>query len=329
MTETWLITGGSGSFGTAFIRTVLAERPDVQLVSVSRNAEMRYRLEALAPRDRLVVIPGDVRRADEMALAFQCRPSVVIHAAAEKHIGTGEAYRAYVDSVNTHGTQVVLTEAVRAAVGRFLFLSTDKACAPIANAYGRSKAAAEARVVRVEQMKASVVRYGNVVASSGSVIPLFLKQRASGVLTVTDRRMTRYWMPLAEAGYCDVPVYQEPHNQPVMSAVRWVLTCLEHMQGGEVFVPKIPSASVQQLAEAIGPDCEIREIGMRDGEKLAEDLISEEEGSRCWRVPFGGWAILPTSETEGQAGWVREPMPFQYRSDQGLLPVRVEEAVSR
>ena len=312
----WLITGGSGSFGTALIRTLLATRPDVTVVSVSRNAEMRYRLEQLAPPDRLEVVPGDVRVLDDLRPAFDRGVDVIIHAAAEKHIGTGEKYQHYATSINVEGAYNVIALAREYRVPAGVALSTDKACDPC-NIYGHTKAIAEAAFVAAPTPWA-VVRYGNVVGSSGSVIPLFLRQRVGRVLTVTDRRMTRFWMPLADPPYCDMPVYQEPDGRPVMSAVRWVLLAVGRGRGGEIFVPKIPSARVEDVARAVCPDAEIVEVGIRPGEKLHEDLISPEEARRTWANEFGGWTIAPPKYP------VHDLAPWSYRSDQDCQPIRVD-----
>lgn len=326
----WLVTGGTGSFGRAFIQTVLKERPDVTLVSVSRNAEARYRLEQTDTSGRLVVAPGDVRQSSDLRALASLGPfENVIHAAAEKHIGTGQRYAAYVESVNYEGTVNVVRFANQVGAKRVLMLSTDKACAPV-NIYGQQKARAEHFVVTsniaprmLGGTSFSVVRYGNVAASSGSVIPLFFRQRESGRLTVTDKRMTRFWMPLADDPFCDVSILQEPDSTPAMSAVRWVLLALEHMRGGEIFVPEIPSARVSDVAEAIAPGAELVEIGIRDGEKLAEDLISAKEGGMTVRVPFGGWAILPfwTREEDIPRDWASTDVGFRYRSDMDPQPV--------
>ncbi len=328
----WLVTGGSGSFGTALIRTVLATQPDVELVSISRNAEQRYKLEALAPASRLRVLPADVRHPEDLKPVFDLGFDVVVHAAAEKHIGTGQQHPAYVYDINVQGALNIAALARATGVPRLLALSTDKACEPL-NYYGETKAEAERRLLAqtTPATRISAVRYGNVVGSSGSVIPLFLKQREGKRLTVTDRRMTRFWMPLADEGFCESPVFQEPGRHPAMSAVRWVLTALEHMQGGEIFVPEIPAARVEDVARAICPDAEIVEIGIRDGEKLHEDLISPAEGLRAYALPTGGWGVLPALPPGELVRYIDhqwEPVPlgFRYASDMALQPVVVEAA---
>ncbi|MCR4375623.1 MAG: polysaccharide biosynthesis protein [Acidobacteria bacterium] len=322
-----LVTGGSGSFGRACIRTLLALDPAVEIVSVSRNAEARYRLEAACPTPRLTVVPGDVRVPADLARAFDRQVDTVIHAAAEKHVGTGERYAAYTEAINFLGAKHVWQAAHAAGATKLLALSTDKACLP-ETFYGETKAAAERWLLSKHDpwlLRCSVVRYGNVAASSGSVIPLFLQQKHQGVLTVTDRRMSRFWMPLSDDA--DVQLFQEPGALCVMSAVRWVLLALEHMRGGEIFVPEIPGATVETLARAIAPDARVVEIGVRPGEKLTEDLISPEEGAHCYRVPFGGWAVVPEGYP-APAEWTKAAAGFCYRSDQAHQPIRLGEAVA-
>ena len=319
MSQTILITGGTGSFGRAFIRTLLATTED-RIVSVSRNAELRYELEQAhlehVRSGRLQVLPGDVRQASDLEPAFAFGIDAVIHAAAEKHIGTGQKYAQYTWGVNVGGAHTIIDLAIRYGVSRVVALSTDKACEPV-NFYGQTKAAAEAAFLQADAEGLgslfSLVRYGNVVASSGSVLPLFLQQRASHRLTITDRRMTRYFMPISDPPFCEFPVYQR--GEPVMSAVRLVQTALRDMRGGEIFVPRIPSARIQELAEQIGPACQIDEIGLREGEKLHEALISEHEAARTYVRPDGLFVIL-AAHRQPDLDWVQVPVGFSYTSEQ-------------
>lgn len=318
------ISGASGSFGRAFIRTLLADPAGpARIIGLSRNADRRYALEALCPDSRLEVVPCDIRQPADLGAALQGQIDVLVMAAAEKHIGTGQRFSAYTWSTNATGTVNTLGRALDLGIPRVLFLSTDKACEPI-NEYGRSKAAAERIVLQSSSRgtKCSCVRYGNVAGSSGSVIPLFYRQRADGRLTITDRRMTRFFMPIADPPLCDLELYEEPGRRPVMSAVRWVLYALEHMKGGEIFIPRIPSGSIADLAAQIGPDCVIEEIGIRDAEKLHEDLIGPSDLAEflCYALPGEvGWTL--TSTFDGQAGWMKPP--FVYRSDLDAQPIRL------
>ncbi len=325
--KTILLTGGSGSFGRAYIQHTLAHS-DARIVSVSRNAEQRYRLQQDFPDSRLIVVPGDVRHLEDLLDAtFDYQIDTIIHASAEKHVGTGQAFTRYTRSVNVGGAAHVVALARLRKIPRILALSTDKACNPV-NEYGRSKADAEKLFIKANDTgpMCSVVRYGNVVASSGSVLPLFIQQRSAGRLTVTDIRMTRYFMSLAPASSWQV--IQEPNAQPVMSAVGLVNYALEHMAGGEVFIPHIPSGTILDLAQQIGPDCVIEEIGIRDGEKLHEELIAPHEASRCWMTRDGVYVLMPNESSVPFVLAERVPQGFSYASDHDPQPLKVCETVA-
>lgn len=313
---TYLITGGSGTFGKAFIRHVLRQ-PNTCIVSMSRNSEMRYQLEQLHKGNpRVLVVPGDVRHPEDLEAAFVAAGpvDVVIHAAAEKHITTGQAFKAYTYDVNVGGACNVIAAARSHDVTRVVALSTDKACEPV-NYYGETKQEAEQWFVSAGY---SVVRYGNVTGSSGSVLPLFIKQRTSGRITVTDRRMTRFFMPASDDGQWGV--IQEPGSRRVMSAVGLVQYAIEHGTGGDIFVPTIPSGSIVHLAEQIGPGCVIDEIGIRDGEKLHEQLIADEEVSRTYRLTDGVFVVMPKT-----VGYMAPVEPdFRHTSDVDPQPLVVE-----
>jgi len=327
---TLLLTGGSGSFGRAFIRTLLARSLVDRIISVSRNAEMRYRLEREFPDVRLIVAPGDVRQLDDLEAAYDGRVDVIVHAAAEKHIGTGQRHSQYVQSINVGGAHNIIRYARIHRVDRVLALSTDKACHPVpGQTYGQSKAEAERAFVESNQgdgVRFSLARYGNICGSSGSVIPLFIKQRPFGRLTVTDLRMSRYWMQLSDDS--EIRVLQEPGRRATVSAVGLVLFALDHMVGSEIFVPRLSSASVAQVARAIGPECQIDEIGIRDGEKIHEQLIDGSEASRTWDLGNGVYVIMPTVEAvPSYPGAVRVPAGFSYSSNDDPLPVQYVEAI--
>ena len=303
---TLMITGGTGSFGRAFIAYLLKHDMAEQIISVSRNAEMRYKLEQDVPDPRLLVVPGDVRQMHDLNNCYRGPIDTVVHAAAEKHIVTGEKHAHYVNDINVLGARNIVAFARMHYVSTLVALSTDKACAPI-NAYGKSKAKAEKIV---SDAGYTSVRYGNVAGSSGSVIPLFIKQQRTGEITVTDKNMTRFHMPLSPDA--DVMVYEEPHSRPVMSAVELVIYAIRNGIGGEIFVPRIPSSTVGALATGF-PDCVVREIGMRLGEKMHEDLISKKESSRCWLNEDGVYVILREPDMEMRNG-KRVPQGFRYTS---------------
>ncbi len=258
-----LLTGGTGSFGQAFVRRVLAAGLDWTVRVYSRDELKQYEMARTFERDpRLRFFLGDVRDRERLVRAMH-GADVVIHAAALKHVPLCEFNPAEAVKTNIQGAQNVVDAAIDSGVGRVVALSTDKAVNPI-NLYGATKLCAEKIFVHgnvysgPRETRFSCVRYGNVLGSRGSVIPLFQKQAATGVLTVTDLRMTRFWLTLGQA-------------------VDFVLGCLRAMRGGEIFVPRIPSMRIVDLARAIAPEAVIKEIGMRPGEKLHEVLLTPEE----------------------------------------------------
>lgn len=312
--RTVLITGGSGTFGRAFVRFAL-QSGVVRIVAMSRNAEMRYRLQQSYPDPRLVVVPGDVRIPADLECAFDVAGAVdvVVHAAAEKHVATGQLYQDYTHAVNVGGAANVIQAAADRGVRRLVALSTDKACEPV-NYYGETKALAEELFIAAGR---TVVRYGNVVGSSGSVLPLFLQQRQHGRLTITDRRMTRFFMPVDDDGAWGV--VQEPGGRGVMSAVGLVAYAIEEGYGAEIFVPTIPSGTILNLAESMAPGCVLEETGIRDGEKLHEQLIAADEVRRTYRMPGGVYAVYATP----QAHLIPVEPTFRHASDVDPQPIEV------
>lgn len=262
--KTVLITGGTGSFGHAFVREVLQE--DVRKIIVfSRDELKQYEMARLFPDRRMRFFIGDVRDKDRLYRAFE-GVDVVVHAAAIKHVPACEYNPIEAVKTNILGAQNVIEAALDCGVRRVIALSTDKAANPI-NLYGATKLAADKLFIAAnsyagqKETRFSVVRYGNVVGSRGSVVPLFLRLRHTGKLPITDARMTRFWITLEQG-------------------VRFVLDCLGRMRGGEIFVPKIPSMRVVDLAEAIAPGCRLEHIGIRPGEKLHEVMIPEDDARR-------------------------------------------------
>jgi UDP-N-acetylglucosamine 4,6-dehydratase len=257
-----LVTGGTGSFGQTFVKFLL-ERDDLDRVIVLSRDELKQHDMARTLRDpRVRYFIGDVRDLERLQRAFN-HVDVVVHAAALKQVPACEYNPLEAVKTNVLGGANVINAAIDRGVKLVLALSTDKAVSPI-NLYGATKLCAEKLFVqansysRYGEPKFSCVRYGNVVGSRGSVIPVFVEQRARGVITITDKRMTRFWLTLDQG-------------------VRFVYNCLTGMHGGEVFVPKIPSMSVMDLAAAIAPGCGIEVTGIRPGEKLHESLISVDE----------------------------------------------------
>ena len=258
-----LVTGGTGSFGKKFTKILLEQKKPRKIIIFSRDELKQHEMRVAGFDDpRLRYFIGDVRDRDRLVRAMH-GVDIVVHAAALKQVPACEYNPMEAIKTNIMGTSNVVEAALDAGVEKVLALSTDKAVNPV-NLYGATKLAAEKLVIQSNAYAAgratrySCVRYGNVVGSRGSVVPLFLKQRASGKVTITDDRMTRFWLSLEQG-------------------VHFVIDCIDQMEGGEVFVPKIPSTTIIDLAKAIAPEAEIEIIGIRPGEKLHEVLISEDE----------------------------------------------------
>jgi len=258
-----LITGGTGSFGKKFTKILLEEKLPKKIIIFSRDELKQHEMQMHGfDHPTLRYFIGDVRDRERLLRAMH-GVDVVVHAAALKQVPACEYNPMEAIKTNIMGTANVLEAALDAGVKKVMTISTDKAVSP-ANLYGATKLAAEKLTIQSNAYAAgsatrySCVRYGNVVGSRGSVVPLFLKQRASGMVTITDDRMTRFWLSLEQG-------------------VRFVMNCIEQMEGGEVFVPKIPSTKVTDLALAIAPAAKLNIIGIRPGEKLHENLISIDE----------------------------------------------------
>lgn len=263
--KTVLVTGGTGSFGKRFAETILRDHSPKKLIIFSRDEWKQSEMARRFNDSRLRFFLGDVRDKDRLERAFD-GVHIVIHAAALKQIPSAEYNPLEVIKTNVLGAANVIDAAIDRGVEKVVALSTDKAANPI-NLYGATKLCSDKLFIAanvysgVHQTKFSVVRYGNVVGSRGSVIPLFLKMKEEGRLPITDPRMTRFWITLDQA-------------------VSLVLSGLEKMHGGEVFVPKVPSMNIMDLARAIGPECKYEEIGIRPGEKLHEVLVAVDDSRR-------------------------------------------------
>ena len=258
-----LVTGGTGSFGKKFIEILVRECNPKKVIVFSRDELKQYEMQAKGfNQPNLRYFIGDVRDRDRLTRAMHS-VDIVVHAAALKQVPACEYNPMEAIKTNIMGSSNVVEAALDADVKKVMGLSTDKAVNPV-NLYGATKLAAEKLTVQSNAYaggsatRFSCVRYGNVVGSRGSVVPAFLKQRESGKVTITDDRMTRFWLSLEQG-------------------VRFVINCIEQMEGGEVFVPKIPSMKVVDLAKAIAPRADIDIIGIRPGEKLHEVLIAEDE----------------------------------------------------
>lgn len=279
--ESILVTGGTGSFGKEFIRTVLERFPDVKrLVVYSRDELKQFEMSQLFPQQKypnLRYFIGDIR--DEQRFRRACEGiDIIVHAAALKQVPTAEYNPMECIKTNVLGAYNVIQAALDCGVQKVVALSTDKAAAPI-NLYGATKLCSDKLFIAANNMKGkrdlsfSVVRYGNVMGSRGSVIPFFMDRKNDGFLPITDVRMTRFNISLAEG-------------------VEMVLNAIQNAWGGEIFVPKIPSYKITDVATAIAPNCEQRIVGIRPGEKIHEEMITEADSYTT--VDLGTYyAILP------------------------------------
>ncbi|MBV9079787.1 MAG: UDP-N-acetylglucosamine 4,6-dehydratase (inverting), partial [Elusimicrobia bacterium] len=257
-----LLTGGTGSFGHRFVQTMLEKYHPKAIRIFSRDELKQYEMQKKFSHKSLRYLIGDVRDKDRVYRAVEgC--TLIIHAAALKHVPVCEYNPFEAVKTNILGAQNIIEAAIEHNVPRTVALSTDKATNPT-NLYGATKLCLERLFIAGNSfaggrnVRFSCVRYGNVVGSRGSVVPLWLAQAKSGTLSLTDKRMTRFWITLEQG-------------------VKLVTDTAESMHGGEVFVPKIPSMKMVDLARVIGPDCDIKEVGIRPGEKLHEALLTEDE----------------------------------------------------
>jgi UDP-N-acetylglucosamine 4,6-dehydratase/5-epimerase len=303
-----LITGGTGSFGRKFTEVVLQRYQTRRLVIFSRDEQKQFEMKQQFSEQRhpcLRYFIGDVRDANRLHRAFD-GIDIVVHAAALKQVPTAEYNPFEVIKTNVLGAQHVIDVAIDRHVKRVIALSTDKAANPI-NLYGASKLCSDKLFVAgnsyagAHPTRFSVVRYGNVLGSRGSVVPFFLNRRASGILPITDERMTRFWITLEQG-------------------VDFVLRCLKRMEGGEIFVPKIPSMRIVDLARVIAPECQMEFVGIRPGEKLHEVMVPVDDARNT--IEYDDYfAILPAfHEWDPQAYQIRDggrscPEGFQYSSD--------------
>jgi len=311
--KTVLVTGGTGSFGRKFTEIVRRELGPRKLIIFSRDELKQHEMRVAGfDGDDLRYFIGDVRDAERLRRAMH-GVQIVVHAAALKQVPACEYNPFEAILTNVNGAKNVIDAAIDCGVEQVLALSTDKAVAPV-NLYGATKLCAEKLFVHgnayagAGQTRLSCVRYGNVVGSRGSVIPLFLQQRESGQITVTDARMTRFWITLDQG-------------------VRFVLDAIERMRGGEVFVPKIPSMNILDLARAVAPDAQIRDIGIRPGEKLHESLVSEDEARMAleFKRHFEIYASEQWPRVKNNHDGSILPDGFSYSSDVNAEQLTVEQ----
>ncbi|WP_165312546.1 UDP-N-acetylglucosamine 4,6-dehydratase (inverting) [Vibrio ziniensis] len=305
-----LITGGTGSFGKQFIKTILERFPQVKKIIIfSRDELKQFELRQKYPAKdfpQLRFFIGDVRDQNRMIQACE-GVDVIIHAAAIKQVDTAEYNPTECIRTNVDGAENVIHAALQCGVKDVVALSTDKACAPI-NLYGATKLTSDKLFTAANNIKGSknirfsVVRYGNVMGSRGSVIPFFLKKRSEGVLPITHEDMTRF-------------------NISLQDGVNMVMYALEHHLGGEIFIPKIPSYKILDIAKAVAPECETKVVGIRPGEKLHEEMITDTDSLNT--IDLGKYyVILPSvsfnyTEEEYLTHHKAEKVPFGFKYNSG------------
>jgi len=313
-----LITGGTGSFGRALLKLILARHNPRKVIVFARGEFMHFELQNSLNEEDLAKVRffvGDIRDLDRLVMAFR-DVDIVIHAAAQKQVPLAEYNPFECIRTNVIGAENIVQAAIRTGVPRVLALSTDKAVNPI-NLYGASKLASDKIFVAANALGAgtstifSVVRYGNVLGSRGSIIPYFRQLLANGAseLPITDERMTRFWITLDQA-------------------VEFTLSCLNGMQGGEIFIPKIPSMHIVDLIEAMAPGVVRKNVGIRPGEKLHEIMITEHNahttfdvGDRYVIEPEWTFSKTIISRAESMSSM---PEGFEYRSDRNEENMTIE-----
>ena len=313
--KTILVTGGTGSFGRKFVATLVTEYNPKKVIVFSRDELKQFEMLHTPPfqdNRRIRFFIGDVRDRDRLYQAFQ-NVDIVVHAAAMKQIPIAEYNPFEVIRTNIIGAQNVIWAALQSRIEKVIALSTDKAANPI-NLYGATKLCSDKLFIAGNAYSGSgptrfgVVRYGNVVGSRGSVIPLFKKLRNNGKLPITDPRMTRFWITLDRGA-------------------RFVIQALSLLQGGEIFIPKIPSMNIMDLKEAIAPGAEHKVVGIRPGEKLHEVLLPKEEASHA--IEFADLYIIQPNFEWWQEGRhkVGKALPenFEYRSDTNTSWLSVDQ----
>lgn len=310
--RTVLITGGTGSFGKRFTRELLDSTAARKVIVFSRDELKQYEMQQLFPDEsRLRFFIGDVRDYQRLYRAFH-GVDVVVHAAALKQVPAAEYNPFEAVKTNVHGAQNIIEAAIEQRIQSVIALSTDKACSPI-NLYGATKLVSDKLFIAGNAYaggtttRFAVVRYGNVVGSRGSVVPFFKQLVQTGELPITDERMTRFWITLDQG-------------------VRFVMDCLERMRGGELFVPKIPSMRVVDLARAMAPHASLKVVGIRPGEKLHEEMISAPDSRRT--MDMGSYYVIePEMDwwSERSSGGVPVTEGFSYASDTNTEWLSVEQ----
>jgi UDP-N-acetylglucosamine 4,6-dehydratase len=321
-----LVTGGTGSFGKKFIDTIFKKYPDVKRVVVySRDELKQYEMAQLYPNKdypQLRFFIGDVRDGERLKRACE-GIDIIVHAAALKHVPIAEYNPIECINTNINGAENVVNAALDCGVKNVVALSTDKACAPI-NLYGATKLCSDKLFIAANNMKGSrdlkfsVVRYGNVLGSRGSVVPFFMEKRKSGSLPITHEGMTRFNITLEEG-------------------VDMVMYAIENSWGGELFVPKIPSYKILDVAKAVAPDCKTEVVGIRPGEKLHEEMITETDSLQTYDCGKY-YVIAPSLHTWKMDDWTKKfnakkvEEGFKYNSGtnaEWLAPEEIREQIKK
>lgn len=312
--KTILLTGGTGSFGKKFTEIVLNNFNPKKLIIYSRDELKQFEMSQIFNQPNIRYFIGDVRDKERLYRAFK-GVDIIVHAAALKQVPACEYNPFEAIKTNIMGAQNIIDAAIDNGVSKVLALSTDKATSPV-NLYGATKLCAEKLFIAANnysgdrKTKFSMIRYGNVVGSRGSVIPFFKQHKSKGYLPITDERMTRFWITLEQG-------------------VWFVLKSIERMEGYEIFIPKIPSMKITDLAEAIEPGIETRIIGIRQGEKIHEQLISENESSNT--LVFSDYYIIVPSDKTEVFERIREkngatlPPGFVYGSDTNTIWITISQ----
>ncbi len=310
--KTVLITGGTGSFGNKFVEIVLRKYKPKRLIILSRDELKQFEMAQQFNDDCIRYFLGDVRDRDRLYRAFY-DVDYVIHAAALKQVPAAEYNPFEAVKTNVLGAENVINVSIDQGVKKVIALSTDKAANPV-NLYGATKLCSDKLFIggnsyaggRVSRF--SVVRYGNVIGSRGSVVPFFKKMRETGVIPITDERMTRFWVTTEQA-------------------VEFVMRNFEIMQGGEIFIPKIPSTKITDLAEAIAPECKRKIVGIRPGEKLHEIMVSEDDARNTLEYD-DCYLIKPEFSDWGDGNWKggkKVSEGFKYSSDTNSWWLNIDE----
>ena len=309
-----LVTGATGSFGKRFITRLLDEYNPSRVVIFSRDELKQFEMQQTLQSPKLRYFLGDVRDKERLHRAFQ-GVEIVVHAAAMKQVPASEYNPMEAIKTNIIGAENVINVSIDQKIEKVIALSTDKASNPV-NLYGATKLCADklftaANVLSgFSKTKFSVVRYGNVINSRGSIVPFLKKQKKSGQVTLTDERMTRFWITLDQG-------------------VDFVITCLTKMRGGEIFIPKIPSMSVVDVIQAIAPKCEVKIIGIRPGEKIHETMITSDDAIST--IEFDDYyVIIPSTESKHLEKYKEKQFKsvdsdFSYSSDNNTDWLTIDE----